>query len=78
MGNLVEELVRIVHGGGSWVECAGVDELAEDREVILEMSFDGKGLDLLELCERGAFGNERDSRLSVSFWVRDWGHLDSQ
>lgn len=44
MGNLVEELVRIVHGGGSWVECAGVDELAEDREVILEMSFDGKGI----------------------------------
>lgn len=60
MGNLVEQLVGIVHGGASWVESAEVDELGVDRKVGLEMGFDGKGLDLLDFSERRALGYERD------------------
>nr|POE91462.1 hypothetical protein CFP56_61202 [Quercus suber] len=40
----------------------GPDELGEDSNVILEVGFDGKGLDLLELSERSAMGLERQRR----------------
>lgn len=78
VGNLVEQVVGVVHRGTSWVESAEVDELGEDRNVILEMGFDGKGLDLLELSQRRALGYERDWGVGVGFWVREWAHLDSR
>lgn len=46
----------VVHGGGGRVLGARVDELGEDLEVILEVGFDRKGLNLLEFFKRGAFG----------------------
>lgn len=76
VGNLVEQLVGIVHGGGSWVGSAEIDELGEDRNVILEMGFDGKGLDLLQLSQRRDLGYERDRVFCVGFWVGKWAHLD--
>lgn len=79
--NLVEQLVGIVHGGGVKIEYAEVDELCEDRDVILEMSFDGEGLDLLELRERSALGYEREGSVCIGFgfgvrkgaYLKRWG-----
>ena len=45
----------IFHGGESWALGTEIDELGEDIEVILEMDFDCKGLDLLQFFQRGAF-----------------------
>ena len=44
------------------MESTATDELGEDSDVILEVGFDGKGLDLLELPERSAMGLERQRR----------------
>ena len=44
------------------MESTATDELGEDSDVILEVGFDGKGLDLLELSERSAMGLERQRR----------------
>ena len=46
----------MVHKGRRWMESTATDELGEDSDVILEVGFDGKGLDLLELSERSAMG----------------------
>lgn len=59
LGNLVEHAVGMVHGSGCGVGSAEIYELCEDIGVVVEMGFDGEGLDLLELSERGAFGYER-------------------
>ena len=58
LGNLVEHAVGMVHGRGCGAGSAGIDELGEDSQVILEVGLDGVGLYLLELSERGAFGYE--------------------
>lgn len=63
LGNLIEQEVGVVHGGSGGLESAEIDELGEYKDVVLEMSFYGIGLDLLELFEGGAFGEERE-------WVR--------
>ena len=55
------------------MESAATDKLGEDSDVILEVGFDGKGLDLLELSERSAMGLERQRRRGyycVGFWRR--------
>nr|POF19592.1 hypothetical protein CFP56_40257 [Quercus suber] len=39
------------------MESTATDDLGEDSDVILEVGFDGKGLDLLELSERSAMGD---------------------
>lgn len=62
LGNLVEQVACVVHGRATGIECTQTDELGEDSEVILEVGFDGKGLDLLELSERGELGYERERR----------------
>ena len=54
--NLVEQLVGMVHKGSRRMESTATDEHGEDSDVILEVGFDGKGLDLLELSERSAMG----------------------
>ena len=46
----------MVHKGSRWMESTATYELGEDSDVILEVGFDGKGLDLLELSERSALG----------------------
>jgi len=51
--------VGIVHGSGCGVESAEIYELCEDGGAVVEVGFDGVGMDLLELSERGAFGYER-------------------
>nr|POE91468.1 hypothetical protein CFP56_61207 [Quercus suber] len=40
------------------MESTATDDLGEDSDVILEVGFDGKGLDLLELSERSAMGRK--------------------
>ncbi|PON58313.1 hypothetical protein PanWU01x14_167050, partial [Parasponia andersonii] len=47
--NLVEQVVGMVHGCRRRVNGAEVNEPYEDRNVILEMGFNGKGMNLLEL-----------------------------
>lgn len=42
----------IIHRGGGGTESAEINELGENRDVILEVGFNGKGLDLLELRKR--------------------------
>ena len=64
------------------MESTATDELGEDSDVILEVGFDGKGLDLLELPERSAMGLERQRRSGyycVGFWGRrrKWADLES-
>ena len=56
LGNLIKQVVGVLHRGSRRVEGAEVDELGEDREVTVEVGFDGEGLELLELSKRGAFG----------------------
>jgi len=51
--------VGIVHGSGCWVASAEIYELCEDGAAVVEVGFDGVGLDLLEFSERGAFGYKR-------------------
>lgn len=46
----------IFHGVKSWALGAEIDELGEEIEVILEMGFDCKGLDLFQFFQRGALG----------------------
>ena len=46
----------MVHKGSRRMESTATDELGEDSDVILEVGFDGKGLDLLNLSERSALG----------------------
>ena len=46
----------MVHKGSTRIESTETDELGEDIDVILEVGFDGKGLDLLNLSERSALG----------------------
>ena len=60
--NLVEQLVGMVLKGSRRMESTATDDLGEDSDVILEVGFDGKGLDLLELPERSAMGLERQRR----------------
>ena len=59
-GNLVEQVVGVVHGGSCWAGGAEIDELGEDGDVILEMGFDGKGMDLLDFSQSRALGDERE------------------
>lgn len=59
LGNLVEQVACVFHGGPCWVGSAEIYELCEDFGVIVEVGLDGVGLDLLELSEGGAFGYER-------------------
>lgn len=55
----------MVHGGPTGIESTETDELGEDSGVILEVGFDGEGLDLLELSERGAQGYGKERRVCV-------------
>lgn len=52
-------MVGMVHGRNCGVECAEINELSENRDVILKIGFDGIGLNLLELPERCTFGQKR-------------------
>lgn len=49
--NLVEQLVGVLHEGNTRIERTETDELGQHSNVILEMGFDSKGLDLLEIFE---------------------------
>lgn len=51
-------MVGMVHGRSCGVERAEINELCENRDVILKIGFDGKGLNLLELPERRTFGQK--------------------
>lgn len=72
LGNLIEQVLGVLHGGPTGIEGTETDELGEDSGVILEVGFDGKGLDLLELSERGAQGYEEGRRVCVGYWRREW------
>lgn len=69
--------------GSRRMERTATDELGEDSDVILEVGFDGKCLDLLELSERSPMGLERQRRRGyycVGFWRRrrrKWADLES-
>ena len=56
LGNLIEQVVSMLHRGSCRVEGAEVDELGEDIDVIVKVGLNGEGLELLELSKRGAFG----------------------
>lgn len=43
----VEQVVGIREGGGSGIGCELGDEFCEEREVSLEVGFDGQGMELL-------------------------------
>lgn len=66
----------VVHRGGRGIERTEINELGENRNVILEVGFSGKGLDLLELWERRALGYERERSVWVGFWVRESAYLN--
>lgn len=66
VGNSIEQAVGIVHGRGLGMEGAGGDELVEHRRVVLEIGFDGEGVELLEFSQGGAFGEEGDERWEES------------
>lgn len=46
----------MIHGSICGIGSAETYELCEDGVGVVEVGFDGVGLDLLELSERGAFG----------------------
>lgn len=73
LGNLVEQVLGVVHcGRGRGVERAEIDELGEDSNVVLEVGFYGGGMNLLELSERIAFGEEgKRGKVSLS-WFGTW------
>lgn len=49
-------MMGIFHGGCGWFLGAVINKFGENRDVIVELGFNGNSLDLLELSKRAAFG----------------------
>lgn len=50
--------MSVVHRRRSRINSTRINELSNNIGIILEVGFDGKGLDLLEQLKRGAFGKK--------------------
>lgn len=53
VGDCVEQLVSVGEGGGGWGGGEMGDEFCEEREVGLEVGFDGYGMELLDVLDGG-------------------------